>query len=219
MTTMTKYFFEINRDALNQLQHHAPNDAKLLDISYHMMALDPFLLAFKSPPIQAPRKGALLFSYLRSINTTLSITIAAYSFIRKNYNKQLTNDHEVITHSEILKIYQSSQRDFITNLKNAVEQMLIILVTNRGAKCDSIGEFLKQLHEYEKFKCLGSFFVKLNTAANYLKHHVEQFESFEEIHLIDLKIKVMVPASSYKKKDIYKKTCGYLPKHSSSRAN
>ncbi|MCE3045203.1 hypothetical protein [Legionella sp. 16cNR16C] len=62
MTEITKYFFEKNCDVLNQLNHYAPNDAQLLDIPYYMMAVDPFLLTFNSPPIQDARKGALTWS-------------------------------------------------------------------------------------------------------------------------------------------------------------
>ncbi len=214
MAEITQYFFEINRDALNQLQHYAPNDAQLLNIPFHMMATDPFLLAFNAPSIQDPRKGALLFSYLRSINTTLAKTLASYRFITTNYNKQLIHNHDVIIHSEILNIYRSSSRDFITNLKIAVDQMILTLATKRGikTKCDCIGHFLNQLEQYEKFQCLAYFLVKLNTAANYLKHHVEQFESFEEIHFIGLRIRVTVSSSSYSK-DAYKKICDYLSEH------
>ncbi len=209
MTEMTKYFFEVNRDALNQLYHYAPNDTQLLDIPYHLMALDPFLITFIGPPIHDPRKGALLFSYLRSINITLSITIAAYFFITQNYNKHLINDHEVIIHSAILNIYRSSLRDFITNLKVAVDQMLIVFSAKHGtkAKYDCIGGFLKEIHKYEKFKYLEYFLLKLNTAANYLKHHAEQLESFEEIHFIGLKLRVAVPASP---KEAYQQICAYL---------
>lgn len=205
MTEITKYFFEKNCDALNQLNHYAPNDAQLLDIPYYMMAQDPFLLTFNSPPIQDARKGALLFSYLRSINTTLAITIAAYSFIIGNYNKQPSNDYEVIIHSEILRLYQSSLRDFIANLKVVVDQMLIVLAKTHIDKYDCIGGFLKQLHKYEKLQCLEYFFLKLNTAANYLKHHVDQLESFQEIHFIGLKLRVMAA-----KKEDYKNLCKYL---------
>ncbi|WP_131778547.1 hypothetical protein [Legionella bozemanae] len=205
MAEITKYFFEKNLDVLTQLHHYAPNDSQLLNIPHSMMALDPFLLVFNSPPIQDVRKGALLFSYLRSINTTLAITIAAYSFIIGNYNKQPNNDYEVILHSEILTLYQSSLRDFIANLKVAVDQMLVVLATKHSAKYDCIGGFLKQLHKYENLKCLEFFFLKLNTAANYLKHHVDQLESFQEIHFIGLKLRVMVA-----KKEDYKNLCKYL---------
>ena len=205
MTEITKYFFKRNRDALNRLYDYAPNDSQLLDIPSQIIGTNPFLLTFNNAPIKDPRKGIDLLSYLRSINTTLSITIAGYFFIIENYNKPPSNDYEATLHSEVLGLYQSSLRNFIANLKVAVDQMLIVLAKNHGVKYDCVGGFLKQIHKYKKFKSLEYFFLKLNTAANYLKHHVDQFDSLQEIYLIGLKLRVKV-----EREEDYKNICKHL---------
>lgn len=205
MAELKKLFFLNHMRAINRLYDYGPNDSELLNIPYYKMAIDPLILAFNRPPISDPRKAMHLYSHLHSINIALSTTIAAYRFIMENTNTSINDDHEAIIHSDILRIYQISLREFITNLKVAVDQMLICLAEKNGHKYDCIGGFLKQIHQYKNFQYLECFFLKLNTAANYLKHHADQFESFQEIYSIGSNIRIIVS-----RKEDYKNICKYL---------
>lgn len=191
---MSKINAAISAVISDMLFEYAPTDDKLLDIKAHYFNMgDPFLrwcAEISATSFIEDRSlfciGMNLLRFLQSLNRVLSKVYASHRFIfeqGKNIQNNTKKEIKEHIHHHIITDYSYSLRDFISMLRIAVDQLIILIVIKSGikGKCDSIGRLLKRINKDTKF--LNSrlcddkeFLILLNAAANYLKHHPYQFE-------------------------------------------
>lgn len=133
-----------------------------------------------------------LIRYLQSTNQILAIAYACHRLIRSSLqNPKPISDDEINAvfdkNDLILREYNFSVKAFITYLKIAVDQLIIM--SHSKEKIDSIGKLLGS----RKLDCLDEmyekkimkFFVGLNILVNHLKHDPLSFSSLDQILDLD----------------------------------
>lgn len=212
---MKKIFFEKNALLIEQLSKYAPSDDQLLSVPLHVNLVDPFLLCMLKLG-QDPRKnnflvGMNLLTFLQSINCTLSKVLAAHRYLLDNREKprksglnQAEIDFEVYTDANIIEEYKYSLRQFVSMLKVAVDQLILLLTTNpsENTRCDCIATFLEKIKKMGHNNFDMKFLTGLNVAANYLKHHPYQFEASKNVfYLREPSLLIMANKKNKKGKD------------------
>lgn len=190
MNNENTFFFDRNMLVLSELSRFAPSNDKLLSIPHHVDCTDPFLLfCMRTDDLNKNNYliGSNLILFSQYVNQTLSRVYAASKFILENRGKQKSQNlnqsetnFQIYLDACILHEYQYSIREFISMLKVIVDQLIMLLSLSfkNGKNCDCIQEFLKIIDE-SKYGCWNNdkkFLAGLNIAANYLKHHLYQFE-------------------------------------------
>jgi hypothetical protein len=189
---LSQKIFMDNMIVIKEISNYIPQDLELLSTPIQTNIADPFFqFIFKLP--QNPSSNNLLvatnlLAYFRSINRSLSKVHSAHQYLIKNRNhsfppntSQSEIDAKVNLDALVIEEYNYELRQFITNIKIATDQLIILLTTDTSKyqkKCESIGNFLQLIennpNKNSKFDI--KFLTALNVAANYLKHHRYQFE-------------------------------------------
>lgn len=199
--TLNKKNFLNNLLVLRELEKYAPSDDRLLAVPIHRNIGDP-IFSFASKLIPNPNANNILIvmnlvSFLQSVNQVLSRVYAAHRWLIVNREKpQQSNlpqeqiDFSLHIENILIEEYRYSIRAFISMLRIAVDQFILLLKTGTlkyGKSCDCIGDFLGIINN-DEFKLENQnrrFLIGLNAAANYLKHHPYQFENpSNEISLV-----------------------------------
>ena len=177
---------------IREIKNYMPQDMQFLSSPIQTNIADPFFKFILKLPQNSNSNNFLvatnLLAYFRSINRSLSKTYSAHQYLIKNRDysfppnvSQFEIDSKVCIDSLIIEEYNYELRQFITNIKIAIDQLIVLLTTDTSKyqkKCEDIGNFLNliETNPDKNTKFDIKFLTALNAAANYLKHHRYQFE-------------------------------------------
>lgn len=177
MLTPDHAVFKENIFVIDELSKHAPKDHELLKIPRNVNIVDLFVNG-------KPFITYKLLHFMQAINRSLTRTYASYRHIianqisikRESSKDALSTNRQVYLDDMMIQSYEYSSREFVTMLRVAVDQLILLFTSG---KCDCIGSFVKKLtkeaHNGTESQFDIKFLVGLNCTANYLKHHPYQF--------------------------------------------